>query len=420
MKALVTGATGFAGGHLARLLAASQAGPIDGTTLESPVPSANPALRLHACDVTQGDQVERVLSTVRPTHLFHLAAPAHVGESFERPLEAIQAITAGAVTVLAAAQKLDPPPRVLLVSSAEVYGAGDGSPITEAAALESNSPYGVGKLTGEAFARYLAGRGLPVVIARPFNHIGPGQSDRFVCSAFARQIAEAEAGLRPPVVEVGNLSPERDFTDVRDTVRAYPLILEHGKPGEAFNVASGRAIPISKLLEGLVALSKIQIRRSHRQEPVAGGRVAEAPGRCGQAPRAGLGADGAAGADAAGRARRLACGCARRGTKVTGSGRRQRTVSRRLLFSELREPPFEPSEGRLLLVHAPANGKHRERGQNPQHRHHDAGRTQQHPEQKADEPDRLQHVRQIQGQPSARGKTIAQLGARARAEPLFG
>jgi GDP-4-dehydro-6-deoxy-D-mannose reductase len=259
VKALVTGATGFAGAHLARLLAASQDGPIDGTTLEGAVPQRDSALRLHACDVTQGDQVERVLAAVRPTHLFHLAAPAHVGESFGRPLEAIQAITAGAVTVLAAAQKLDPPPRVLLVSSAEVYGAGDGSPIAESAPLEANSPYGVGKIAAEAFARYLVGRGLHVVIARPFNHIGPGQRDNFVCSAFARQIAEAEAGLRPPLVEVGNLSPERDFTDVRDTVRAYPLVLERGAPGEAFNVASGQAIPISWLLEGLVSLSKIKI-----------------------------------------------------------------------------------------------------------------------------------------------------------------
>jgi GDP-4-dehydro-6-deoxy-D-mannose reductase len=280
VKALVTGATGFAGGHLARLLRASQEGPIDGTTIDARMPGRDPGLRLHVCDVTQGDQVERVLADVRPTHLFHLAAPAHVGESFGRPLEAIQAITAGAVTVLAAAHRLDPPPRVLLVSSAEVYGTGDGSPIAETAPLEANSPYGVGKLTGEAFARYLAGRGLPVVIARPFNHIGPGQSDRFVCSAFARQIAEAEAGLRPPLVEVGNLSPERDFTDVRDTVRAYPLILERGKPGEPFNVASGRAIPISRLLEGLVALSKIKIDVRTDKARL---REGEAPRRVGDA-----------------------------------------------------------------------------------------------------------------------------------------
>ena len=259
MRALVTGATGFAGRQLVRLLGPTQEGPIDGTTIDAAVPGSNPALRLHHCDITKADDVDRLLKAVQPTHLFHLAAPAHVGESFGRPLAAVQEIVAGAVTVLEAAARLEPRPRALLVSSAEVYGAGDGSPLSETAPLEPNSPYGVGKLAAEAFARYLAGRGLHVVIVRPFNHIGPGQSPGFVCSAFAKQIAEAEAGLRPPVVQVGNLSPERDFTDVRDTVRAYPLVLEQGQAGEAFNVASGQAIPISRLLEGLVSLSKIKI-----------------------------------------------------------------------------------------------------------------------------------------------------------------
>ncbi|MHB8421075.1 MAG: GDP-mannose 4,6-dehydratase [Myxococcales bacterium] len=276
MTALVTGATGFAGSHLVRLLEAEGAGEIVGTTLDAAESS-----RLRRCDVTRPPDVERLLAEIRPDRIFHLAAPAHVGESFRKPLEAVQALTAGAIGLLSAASRLEPRPKVLLVSSAEVYGAGDG-PLSEAATLDPDSPYGVGKLAAEAFARQLARRGLPVVIARPFNHIGPGQSDGFVCSSFARQIAEAELGLRPPVVEVGNLSPERDFTDVRDTVRAYPLILERGRPGEAFNVASGHAVPVAKLLEGLVALSrvKIEIRKDGARE-----RALEAPRRLGDASK---------------------------------------------------------------------------------------------------------------------------------------
>jgi GDP-4-dehydro-6-deoxy-D-mannose reductase len=167
------------------------------------------------------------------------------------------------------------------VSSAEVYGASE-RPLAETSPLDPDSPYAVGKLAGEAYARFAARRGLPVVIARPFNHIGPGQSEAFACSGFAKQIAEAEVGVRPPVVEVGNLSPERDFTDVRDTVRAYPLLLERGRAGEAINVASGRAIPVSRILESLVAMARIpiEVRRSPARE-----RAGEAPRRVGDASK---------------------------------------------------------------------------------------------------------------------------------------
>ncbi len=276
MTVLVTGATGFAGSHLVRRLETLGEKRIVGTTLDRPETEL-----LRRCDVTRPDDVRRLLAGVKPDRIFHLAAQAHVGESFRDPAGAIQGHVAGAVNLLQAAAALDPAPRVLLVSSAEVYGA-SGEPLSEASPLDPDSPYAVGKLAGEAYARHLARRGLHVVIARPFNHVGPGQSEAFACSAFAKQIAEAEAGLRAPVVEVGNLSPERDFTDVRDTVRAYPLLLDKGGPGEAFNVASGKAVPVGALLEGLVALArvKIEIRRDPARE-----RTGEAPRRVGDAAK---------------------------------------------------------------------------------------------------------------------------------------
>ena len=261
MKALVTGAGGFAGSHLCELLAERQGGPIDGTLFQASEAGGTPAVRPQLCDVTDRAAVTRLLEAVRPTEIFHLAAPSHVGESFDHPAEAVAAIATGTICLLEAAAHLDPPPRVLLVGSAEVYGWSgiSGEPLDEAAPLEPHSPYGVGKLAAEAYARLLSRRGLPIVTVRPFNHLGPRQSDRFAAAAFARQIAEAEAGRRPPLVEVGTLSAERDFSDVRDVVRGYVVALERGESGKVYNVASGRAVRISELLERLVGLSKIRI-----------------------------------------------------------------------------------------------------------------------------------------------------------------
>ncbi|MHB1846068.1 MAG: GDP-mannose 4,6-dehydratase [Deltaproteobacteria bacterium] len=258
MKPLVTGAGGFAGSHLCERLAARLGGPIDGTVLREAEAQDAPWLRPHVCDVTRREELGRLLFAVRPTHLFHLAAPAHVGESFERPAEAVAALASGTIALLEEAAKLPSPPRVLLVSSAEVYGwsGASGQPLTEASPLEPHSPYGVGKLAAEAYGRLMFRRGLALVIARPFNHIGPRQSDRFACAAFARQIAEAEAGVRPPSIGVGNLTAERDFSDVRDVVAGYERLLEQGAPGEAYNVASGQAVRMSELLSRLVGMAR--------------------------------------------------------------------------------------------------------------------------------------------------------------------
>jgi GDP-4-dehydro-6-deoxy-D-mannose reductase len=262
MKALVTGAAGFAGSHLIEHLFELQGGPVDGTlrpTIETPPFALEGKLRPHTCDITNPDDLDRVLGEVHPTHIFHLAGPAHVGESFAAGAATIQAIAVGTAYLLDAVAGLDPKPRVLVVSSAEVYRS-QPEPQNEDTPLDPRSPYGVGKLAAEAYARVLArARAVPVVIVRPFNHFGPRQSERFVCAAFAKQIAAAELGLGPRLIRTGALDTERDFTDVLDAVRSYPIALDKGEPGAAYNMASGRAWPIRELLEKMVALSKVPL-----------------------------------------------------------------------------------------------------------------------------------------------------------------
>ncbi len=260
MKVLVTGAGGFAGSHLVDCLSASGDQPIHGTVFGDPAQSVSPAATFvaHQVDLRSERAVTDLLDSVRPTHLFHLAGPSEVGDSFDHPAETIESMLSIAVRVLEGALKLPQPPRVLFISSAEVYRSSD-SPLREDSPTQPDSPYAVGKLACESYAGVVARRGLPVVIARPFNHIGPRQSDRFVSAAFARQVAEIEAKLREPVVRVGNLAATRDFSDVRDVVRAYPMLLDRGEPGSIWNLASGIPVAISELLSGLVALSRVKV-----------------------------------------------------------------------------------------------------------------------------------------------------------------
>lgn len=259
MLALVTGAAGFAGRHLVQAL--TQAGhEVVGTDLavagDPPTCSA-----WHALDVTDAQACATLLSSVCPDRLFHLAGQAHVGQAEQDPERCLAVNFGGTRAVLQACLAGSPSTRVLVISSAEVYGAVPPAdlPVSEESPLRPATAYALSKAAAEMAARYASAKGLAVVILRPFNHIGPGQSDDFVASAFAHQLARIEAGKQEPVIRVGNLSAVRDLTDVRDTVRGYLRAAEAGRDGAVYNVTSGTPVSIRELLDTLLDLCREKV-----------------------------------------------------------------------------------------------------------------------------------------------------------------
>ena len=212
-------------------------------------------------DVLDGPALAKALDAARPDAVYHLAGFAHVGESWDRPGDVFRVNAEGTLNVLEAARLCSGlVPRVLVVSSAEVYGrvAVSDLPLTEDAPVRPVSPYAASKAAAEVLAvQAWLGRGVPAVVARPFNHTGPGQSPDFVVPAFARRI---RAGGEGGVLRVGNLSPRRDITDVRDVVRAYRLLVERGEPGGVYNVCSGVDVAIEELVRRMLALAGADLR----------------------------------------------------------------------------------------------------------------------------------------------------------------
>jgi GDP-4-dehydro-6-deoxy-D-mannose reductase len=254
---LVTGGNGFAGSHLLDQLletgphVAAWAGP------GAPPPAANLHVQWRTIDILDRDAVASALAELRPSVIYHCAGLAHVVTSGESPVLALQVNVLGTHYVLDGVRRagLDCP--VLVTGSALVYRS-SSSAHSEDSEIQPASPYGISKLAQEMLAA--GAPWCPVLIARSFNHAGPRQSDAFVTSSFARQIAEIEHGRREPVLRVGNLEARRDLTDVRDTVRAYRLIVRRGKPGQPYNVCSGRAYSIQELLDMLVTMSRVPVR----------------------------------------------------------------------------------------------------------------------------------------------------------------
>jgi GDP-4-dehydro-6-deoxy-D-mannose reductase len=242
--ALITGGRGFVGTHLCALL---ESEGLTVTTTDREV------------DVTRHDHVTAALSDVQPDVIFHLAALSHVGQSWAAPDETMRVNAEGTRVLLEAIGEVVPDATTVVVSSAEVYGTFDASwlPLEESAPLSPSTPYAQSKVVAEAIAREIASTGQRVLIARPFNHIGPGQNPQFFVPAMIERLTAAKAqGLTS--IPVGNLTSRRDFTDVRDVVRAYVTIARHGISGEVYNVCSGQdhaMSDVAMMLRDLIAPS---------------------------------------------------------------------------------------------------------------------------------------------------------------------
>jgi GDP-4-dehydro-6-deoxy-D-mannose reductase len=260
ITALVTGATGFAGRHLVELLLAETSWDVIG--LSTSTTRVDDRLRILACDLRDASLVQRVVARHLPDVIFHLAAQSYVPKAFASPADTFVTNVVGQLNLLEACRAASIDPTILIVGSAEEYGQvePDELPIRETQPFRPVNPYAVSKIGQDMLGlQYWLSYDMRIVRVRPFNHVGPGQSDRFVLSSFARQIADAERGRVEPVVLVGNLDARRDFLDVRDVARAYVLVVRHAQPGDVFNVALGQAQRVGDLLERLVAMARVPI-----------------------------------------------------------------------------------------------------------------------------------------------------------------
>lgn len=265
-RAFITGAAGFAGGHLIAELRASTNWEVIGLTRK---PLADqPGVHFVVCDLQNEQLVQRTIAHYRPDVVFHLAAQSYVPKAIAAPADTLINNTVSQINLFEAIRAADIDPTILVVGSSEVYGfvEPDEMPVSEDQPFRPGNPYAVSKVTQDVLGyQYFRTHGMRIIRVRPFNHFGPGQSERFVLSSFARQVAQAEAGLVEPTVLTGDLSSQRDFTDVRDIVRAYRMAVESGHPGEVYNLCSGTAVEIGDLLRQLLALSSRPI--SIEQDP---------------------------------------------------------------------------------------------------------------------------------------------------------
>ncbi|MSP13604.1 MAG: SDR family oxidoreductase [Chloroflexi bacterium] len=263
MRVLITGITGFAGSYLTDCLLQLGGYQIFGVSLSGTLlPHWEGQVKLFQADLRDSISLHRIMAEVRPICVYHLVAQPHVPTSLQDPWETFEINLKSEVNLLEQVRQLSEPPRILIVGSGEEYGAirVEDLPLDEDTPLLPTSPYAVSKVAQDLLGyQYYHSYNLQIIRVRPFNHIGPRQSPNFAASSFARQIALIERGLQEPILRVGNLSPRRDYTDVRDIVRGYRLILEQGAAGAVYNLGSGKSTSVAEMLDIFMELTTARI-----------------------------------------------------------------------------------------------------------------------------------------------------------------
>lgn len=265
-KVFITGASGFAGGFLAEYLLSQGEYEIYGTYLDEESISKSPLkgkIQFHRVDLLEASAVASLIATIMPDYIFHLAAATSPAASFKHPAETFNTNITAEVNLFEALRGNNlTSARIVIASSSEIYGyvKPEDIPVDENTPHRPANPYAVSKIAQDYLGfQYNLSYKIPIIRARPFNHVGPRQSPAFVVADFAKQIAEIEKGTRDAVIRVGNLEAKRDFTDVRDIVRAYVLLIEKGIPGEAYNIGSGISRSARQILDMLLSLSTKKI-----------------------------------------------------------------------------------------------------------------------------------------------------------------
>jgi GDP-4-dehydro-6-deoxy-D-mannose reductase len=266
MRVLVTGIGGFAGPVAAAALRAA-GHEVHGLLRGDPPPRLAalglPAAVLHRGDLLDGDTPPRLLRRVRPDGVLHLAGRTFVPAAAQDVEGTYRANLGGTLAVLAAVRAHAPDARVVVVGSGDAYGAvrPDELPIDEDTPFRPVSVYGASKAAADVAAgQWARSEALAVICARPFNHTGPGQDARFVCSSLARQAVAAEEGRQPPVLSIGNVDPVRDFSDVRDVADGYVALLERGRPGAAYNLCAGEGVSIAEVIAVIRTIIRVPVR----------------------------------------------------------------------------------------------------------------------------------------------------------------
>ena len=267
-RVFITGAGGFVGKHLLRYLSEKTDWELYGNAWQVSGSLDLPDVRWLAVDLTKREETAKAVAEVKPDFVFHLAAQSNVQRAFQDPEGTIVNNIVSELNLLEALRKAAPEARIMITCSSEQYGLvrPEDIPIDEDTPFRPNNPYAVSKVAQDTLGlQHFLSYGQKTIRVRPFNHIGPGQTEHFVTAAFARQVALIEAGKQEPVIYVGNLEAERDFTDVRDMVRAYHLAITMGEPGEVYNIGYGKGLSIQWVLDTLIDISSVKVEV--RQDP---------------------------------------------------------------------------------------------------------------------------------------------------------